>query len=338
VLPDGGHFERSPMYQVRVAYVLDLLARTGSPLLLGRVEAPLARCLAALEWLRHPDGEIALLNDSAFGIANPPGDLLGPVSAAGIFALRDTGYYGARTPAGHYVVCDAAPIGPDYLPGHAHGDLFSFELSLAGRRVLVDAGVFGYEADEMRRFCRSTRAHNTVEIDGEDQCEFWASFRVGRRGRPRDVRFEPRGSGFLLEGWHDGYRRLPGRPRHERRFRFDPAGVLLVRDRVEAGRPLAARSRLHLHPSCQIAELRERRVRVRHPGGEFQVLFAGEGELSLEPSFHCPEFGTRVETRALVLSARGARVENGFCIANGSAALRYDLASGAELEGLRIPW
>jgi uncharacterized heparinase superfamily protein len=302
------------------------------------VEAPLARCLAALEWLRHPDGEIALLNDSAFGVANPPADLLGPVSAAGAFALRDTGYYGARTPAGHYVVCDAAPIGPDYLPGHAHGDFFSFELSLAGRRVLGDAGVFGYEEDEMRRFCRSTRAHNTVEVDGEDQCEFWASFRVGRRGRPRDVRFEPCGSGFRLEGWHDGYRRLPGRPRHERRFRFDPAGVLLVRDRLEGGRPLAARSRLHLHPSCQIAELRERRALVRHPGGEFQVLFAGEGELSLEPSFHCPEFGTRLETRALVLSARGTRVENGFCIANGSAALRYDLASGAELEGLRIPW
>ena len=48
--------------------------------------------------------------------------------------MPDTGYYGARSADGHYVVCDAAPIGPDYNPGHAHGDLFSFELSLGGHR------------------------------------------------------------------------------------------------------------------------------------------------------------------------------------------------------------
>ena len=37
------------------------------------------------------------LNDSAFGIANAPDDLVGPVHPVGNFALPDTGYYGARS-------------------------------------------------------------------------------------------------------------------------------------------------------------------------------------------------------------------------------------------------
>ncbi|HEY5658804.1 MAG TPA: alginate lyase family protein, partial [Myxococcota bacterium] len=326
ILADGGHLERSPMYQLRVAYVLAFLANTGDAALTARVEEPLARLRHATVQVCHPDGEIALLNDSAFGIASPPGDLLEAAAPPGPFALPETGYYGARSAAGRYVVCDAAPIGPDYLPGHAHGDIFSFELSLGGRRVIVDAGVHGYEADAMRSYCRSTRAHNTLEVEGQDQCEFWAAFRVARRGRPRDVAWRPLDAGFELEGWHDGYERLPGRPRHRRRFRWHAAGVLLVRDEVRAGRPVRVCSRLHLHPDCEIVSQGERAVRVRHPGGTFSIAFDGPGQLSVEPSSYCPEFGVVREGRALVLASRGAAVETGFCVADRCDAVEYELA------------
>jgi uncharacterized heparinase superfamily protein len=338
-LPDGGHFERSPMYQARVAYLLRMLANTGHPALAQLVEEPLARALRALERLCHPDGEIALLNDSAFSIANRPNELFAPAFEAGVFLLPGTGYYGARTTEGHYLVCDAAPIGPDYIPGHAHGDIFSFELSLAGRRVVVDAGVHDYEAGEMRSYCRSTRAHNTVEVEGADQCEFWAAFRVARRGRPRDVAWSACGrGGFRLEGWHDGYERLPGRPRHQRRFRWHPAGVLLVRDRVEAGREVAARARLHLHPDCELLELNARAARLRHPPGEFGICFTGPGELSVEPWLYCPEFGRALGSRALVYTSRGSDLETGFCIASGGGDVGVDLPSGATVDGERYSW
>lgn len=338
VLPDGGHFERSPMYQARVVWLLATLEGTGDPELAGLVAEPLRRSRRALAALCHPDREIALLNDSAFGIANPPAQLACPAAAEGPFALADTGYYGARSGEGHYVVCDAAPVGPDYLLGHAHGDIFSFELSLDGERVIVDAGVHDYEPSELRHYCRSTAAHNTVELEGADQCEFWGVFRVARRGRPHDVVWEPRGDGFSLAGWHDGYERLPARARHERRFRWHPQGVLLVRDRVEARRPVTGCSRLHLHPSCRIAALEGCTARVQYPRGTFTVVFAGPGALSNEPACWCPEFGTRLATRALVWRASGAPLETGFCIARGDGRVRYDLASGADVDGVRQAW
>lgn len=335
LLADGGHFERSPMYHARVVSVLTLLANTGVPEVEALVSEPLERARRALEAMVHPDGEIALLNDAAIGIVNAPSVLLVHAPKDGLFALPDTGYFGARQ-GGRYIICDAGPVGPDHLPGHAHGDIFSFELSLFGQRMVVDAGVYDYEVSELRDYCRSTRAHNTVEIDGADQCEFWGAFRVARRGRPREVKWEPEGQGFRLQGWHDGYQRLPGRPRHHRTFRWYPEGVLLVRDRVSAGRIVSCRTRLHLHPDCEIVEHDTSCVRIAHPAGRFSVAFSGPGRLELERSWYCPEFGVRLPNRALCFQSDGQQLETGFCIAPGHDLVGYDAGSGVEIDGRRF--
>jgi len=327
---DGCHFEQSPMYHLRVAYALTSLLNTGDAELAGQVREPLDRIMSASLRLCHPDGQIALLGDSALSVYNEPGDLWNWwLRVAGrarvetrvdpeIFALPDSGYYGARHPNGHYLICDAGPIGPDHQMGHAHGDLFSFELSLRGHRVICDSGVHGYDGDPYRPYCRSTRAHNTVEVDGEDQCEFWATFRVARRARPREVRWEPTQDGFRLSGWHDGYERLPGKPRHYREFNWHERGALIVADRVSGAKSVSAASRLHLHPDCQIVDLDSRIARIRAPGGEFYVAFAGRGRLEVEKSAYCPEFGVAIENQALVFSSAGTEVELGFCISDES--------------------
>jgi uncharacterized heparinase superfamily protein len=313
ILADGVHFERSPMYHARAVHLLMLLEATREPALASRVSERLASARAALANLCHPDGEIALLNDAALRIAPDPRDLLGERPADGTFALRDAGYFGTRT-HGHYVICDAAPVGPDYNPGHAHADLLSFELSLAGQRVVVDSGVHGYDGDPLRDWCRSTRGHNTVEIEGEDQCELWGTFRVARRARPRDVVWRQESDGFSLSAWHDGYLRLPGAPRHARAFRWHDEGVLVVRDRVTASRPVSAVSRLHLHPECAIEQVSGLDATVRHPGGVFHVAFHGAGELRVEPSMYCPEFGRRFDGHALIWTARGDDIAFGYAI------------------------
>jgi len=326
--PDGGHFEHSPMYHLRVAIALTTLLDVGRDTVVRLVEEPLARMMAALPRLCHPDREIALINDSAFGVYGPP-DVLrqwwervagrqAPDAGLGAFAMRDSGFYGSRLDGGHYLICDAGPLGPDYLLGHAHAGIFSFELSLHGQRVIVDSGVHGYEPDELRDYCRSTRAHNTVEIEGEDQCELWAAFRVGRRGRPRDVAFEAEALGFRLEAWHDGYERLPGRPRHRRNFRWENRGVLTVEDVITSSRPVRVASRLHLHPDCEIRSLDATKACVEHPGGRFTLVFNGDGRLVDEESSYCPEFGLRLDNRALCFSASGARIDLGFRLEDGA--------------------
>ncbi len=303
ILGDGMHFERSPMYHARLTYLVKLLCDTDDPTLkalLGPHREPMEQ---ALTHLCHPDGQIALFNDSAFGIYNELESLRGPDQQEahyGPWALADAGYYGWRGEDGTYLICDAAPIGPDYLPGHAHGDMLSFELSLRGHRVLVDSGTHGYEAGPMRAYCRSTRAHNTVEVENLDQCEFWGQFRVARRGQPRDVSWEAHTNGFTLSAWHDGYRRIPGRPVHHRTFTWDKSQGLTIRDRVKAGRPVKTATRFHLHPGCRIIRLGRDHAEVAYPAGRFSITFSGAGLLSCEDAQYCPEFGRLEPNNVLV--------------------------------------
>lgn len=329
VLADGGHFERSPMYHCRVLYLTLALINTGQPELVKLLTPTAARMLEALGPMCHPDGRIALLNDSALGIYNEPQELLRYAAQLpqlpelpdsppqGPFALPETGYYGARSRDGDYVICDAGPIGPDYLPGHAHGDMLSFELSLRGHRVIVDSGVYDYVPGEMRSYCRSTRAHNTVEIEGQDQCEFWGAFRVARRGRPSDVTWQADDDGFRLSASHDGYRRLAGKPCHVREFvwqstQFAALDRLTINDHIRSSADIRAVSRLHLHWSCQIAKISQNRVDVTYPAGRFSVRFFGEGTLSAEPSWYCPEFGKKIPNRALAFAFSGSNAKVGF--------------------------
>src|SRR6185503_15998390 len=62
--------------------------------------------------------------------------------------------------------------------GHAHADALSVTLFSGGRELLVDPGTCVYNcAPEWRDYFRSTRAHNTVTIDGQDQAERGGTFR-----------------------------------------------------------------------------------------------------------------------------------------------------------------
>ena len=348
MLADGMHFERSPMYHSRVTYLLLLLHATGDRRLQDLIQPYLAGALRALQLVCHPDGRIALLNDSAFEVSNEPRQLLNYARAMGVdrsadvpdgsWSLPESGYYGCRNPAGLSIICDAGPVGPDYIPGHAHGDIFSFELSCQSQRICVDSGVFDYVPSEMRRYCRSTRAHNTVMLDGQDQCEFWEAFRVGRRGRPHEVIWDPGPAGFRLKGWHDGYHRLRGRPRHTRLFSWHTDGILLVRDEIDSGRNTEAVARIHLHPDCKVIHAGLNAVGLNTPAGTFAIHFAGSGMLQVEESCYCPEFGRRIPNQALAWTARGPHIRFGFCFAPVPRIAAFDLESGASLGRQRYDW
>jgi len=276
LLPDGGHFERSPMYHaILLEDLLDLLQLADRyPGVIPAADLAAWRDSAGrmMHWLRvmtHPDGGIAFFNDAAFGVAPPLAALEAyAANACGlafardpllddpgptILALPESGYVRLQA-APAVLIADVGPIGPDYLPGHAHADTLSFELSLHGRRVIVNGGTSTYAADAERLRQRGTAAHSTVIVDEADSSEVWSSFRVARRARPMDVAWGSGPDGMLwLRAAHDGYMRLPGKVVHRRDWLLTAHGLRIV-DRLE-GRPRNARARFHLHPSSDPADL-----------------------------------------------------------------------------------
>lgn len=284
---DGMHYERSPMYHRRMLWLMEGLAQSGEEDFRNVALSCLPQMREALQLLRHPDGNIALLNDSAHGIYSDSAAT--PSGPAGVFSLPDAGYYGGRTDRGDYVVVDAGAIGPDHQPGHAHADFFSFELSLRSRRVIVDTGVHDYTDSVTRAYARSTAAHNTVELDGLNSVEVWSVFRVGRRTKPRLLRWQPARDGFILEAEHDGYGHLASRAVHRRRFEWRNS-VLRIDDSVAGDQPLLAIGRLHFAPGTEII-LSGSVARCLLADLEFEVVIEGPGTLQLSESDYYPEFG-----------------------------------------------
>ena len=304
ILSDGGQFERSPMYHaLALEDMLDLIniGRASGRTMPSEWHAIAARMIDWLAAMSHPDGKIALFNDAAFNIAPPNDELRRYAAELGIRVsdsafpqrrlLESSGYVRADVGDASLLV-DVAPVGPDYLPGHAHADTLSFELSLFGQRIFCNGGTSRYGLGPERESERGTAAHNTVVVDAADSSEVWAGFRVARRARPFDLQVKLDGADILVECAHDGYTRLPGKPVHRRRWELG-AGRLKISDMVE-GHGNVAVARYHLHPliACDLDPQGDHGV-FRFPNGQSVRWLVRGGVSRIAESMYCPEFGVR---------------------------------------------
>ena len=310
VLADGGHFELSPSYHAQV--LGDLIDIRG---LLGAVAGPdvpglddaIGRMRAWLGIMLLPDGDVAPLNDStvigaerldALGVAPPPARRLAVLAESGYAVLRA----GERM---HLVVDVGAPC-PAALPAHAQADCLTFELAVDGQRLIVDPGTSTYQPGVRRAWERSTAAHNTVTLDGQDQTEVWGTFRAARLAHPSLEAATDDGTTVSVTGSHDGYRRLPGRPQHRRTWEMT-AGRLVVRDQVTGSGRHRLAARLQLAPGIEAVM------------GDDGVVHAGPASISLDAA---SDAGLRV--RASGSAPGGAAVHHGHCAPAAAIELEMD--------------
>jgi uncharacterized heparinase superfamily protein len=322
VLADGAQFERSPMYHaLALEDVLDLVnllavfgAGPAAPLL-PELRRHASAMLHWLRCLRHPDGTLTRFNDCAEGIAPTIEDIERYAAALdasattapgeGLHLLQPSGYLRAKR--GHAVaVLDLAPIGPDYLPGHAHADTLSFELSVGGRQLVVNRGTSVYGTGERRLAERGTALHSTVQVGTHDSSEVWSGFRVGRRARPGPIAID----GWSVDGSHDGYTHLPGAPRHHRRWTFEAAG-LEVLDRLDPAAAEPAVARYHLAPGLELVPEGDNRWQVREGQRTLAQVRVVQGRGAVGPTQHAQRFGVLVPaaTLAVQLQDQQARVQ-----------------------------
>ncbi|WP_456427571.1 heparinase II/III family protein [Rhodocaloribacter sp.] len=308
ILPDGGHYERSPMYHALMLEgyldVLNVLPHD-HPDRVWLLETA-KRMGDALATMTHPDGRLALFNDATHEIALSPEALTrylhaltGHTPRARV-SLPDTGYFTHRDEE-ICLIIDGGPVGPDHLLAHAHADVFSYELAVGGERFVVDSGVFEYPAGPMRAYVRSTEAHNTVCIDGLDQVECWDSFRVARRFAPEAITFEQSDGATRFEGTFGGYARLIGDGlRHHRQVRVEPGRRrITVRDRVEGRGRHRVESRIHLHPSVTVTP-EDDGFMLRRGDATCRIVVEA-GAVQVTEGWHCPRFGVCERNPVLVL-------------------------------------
>ena len=303
VLTDGGHFERSPMYHnLFLEDVLDLYNLLNLPSL----KATALKMLPVSRELCHPDGEIPLFNDAAFSIAPNYQELSAFSKQLGIEFdfnqenqctkfFSNLGYLKMNKGAA-VLFCDFAPVGPNYLPGHAHADTLSFELSVFGQRLIVNSGTSQYGDGESRAWERSTSAHTTVEVNKSNSSEVWGGFRVAKRAQVFDISIKD-GESFSASAGHDGYKKIHNGPIHRREFILSFEKII-VKDRLIDGQLHNAVARYYFAPDTNIELFDATSGVIFHLGKKLRWRIEG-GKARLKSAYYSPEFGLRVENTCL---------------------------------------
>jgi uncharacterized heparinase superfamily protein len=285
ILADGGHYERAPAYHCQVLAdlidVTDLLRATG--------QTPAGEIMAAVDRMRDwlgavltPDGQVPLLNDGypvdreLLAALRPGPDPVTPASP--VLVLPETGLVRAVA-GGWHLLADVGPPCPPSLPAHAHADTLSCLVHVDNVPLLADTGTSTYEPGPVRRYERSTAAHSTVQVDGADSTEVWGVFRAGRRARVSGLAVRAGPFGISCEAVHDGFRSLPGRPVHHRRWSLTSED-LQVEDLVTGrGRhELIIRWQLAIGLAVQVTD---GMALVTSPAGAFSVTIAATAPVLL---------------------------------------------------------
>jgi len=256
ILPDGAHYECSPMYHViilsRLLLVRRLLQCNGlSTHIDGLLDQKIALMLGWLKAFTFSDGRYALLNDSSPDIAPGLDDLYKVSDRAGITIPRvELGASGYRkmTTSRMELLIDIGPIIPSYQPGHAHSDMLSFCMQLDKQDIFIDPGVSTYDAGAQRSLERSTAFHNTVTIDGLNQSDVWSAFRVGRRAAITSLHDQPE----KIECAHDGYFSSLGII-HKRVFQQDE-NQLRISDYLDGKRGKIGIAHFFLAPGVEVVQ------------------------------------------------------------------------------------
>ena len=273
----------------------------------GRAPGPeltlaIARMRRWLGAVLTPDGAVPLLNDgypvpAALVAAVRPD----PVPDVPLVRLPDTGLIRAAVGGWHLIADVGAPC-PDELPAHAHADTLGCLLHVDGTPLLVDTATSTYAAGPVRSYERSTAAHNTAEVDGANSTEVWGAFRAGRRARVSGTGASSEAGGVTADAAHDGYRRLPGRPVHRRRWSLTGAG-LQVDDEVTGGQRHAVVVRWHLAPGAAV-QLQAGGAVVTTAAGGFLVSVIAWARLRLGVEPGMVATGFQRTTVAPVLTCR----------------------------------
>lgn len=259
ILDDGAHFELSPMYhQLMLFRVLDCINLLQNNIwkkqeLLEFLENKASIMIGWLKNISYENGNIPFLNDSANKIAPTSNEIFEYASRLDLKIvekdLNQSGYRKIKK-ENYECIVDVGEVGASYIPGHAHADTFNFELYIQNKPFIVDSGLSTYNTGKQRDNERSTKAHNTVEINETNSSEVWGGFRVANRANIIEVVEKE----DFIKATHDGYKKKFG-ILHTRNWIFEE-NKIIIKDNLN--KECNAIARLHFYPDLIENEILEK--------------------------------------------------------------------------------
>ena len=296
ILNDGGNYELSPMYHcIFLKDSLDILnilksfdfeaeeVKEAKENLIKLIEFKIPKMINWINIMTFDKSKVTNFNDSASNIGPSPQDLMSYASKLdfnldniigdkeiGFQHLKDSGYISVQREDIKMII-DVAKLGPDYLLAHGHADTLSFELSKQHKNIFVNSGTSCYGVSNRRLFERSSRAHNTVELNNTSSSQVWSSFRVANRAYPRNLKINENTDHLTIECSHDGYRKILNRNLIHTRLWDMNKGRIVIKDEIK-GKYKSAVARFIVDPNALIENRDDKKFIIKNNDVEIEFI------------------------------------------------------------------
>ena len=264
ILPDGAHYEQSPMYHcILLDRLLDCynfssynIRFVGQETFNECLKEKIVLMLGHLDSIVWKDDTVPLFNDSAYGIAPTVSELRAYAKRLKLewksLLMNGCGYRKLCSTRLEAVV-DVGNITATYQPGHSHADTFNYELRIDGRPFIVDTGISTYNKTARRQYERSTSAHNTVTIGNKNSSEVWGGFRIGKRAKVKVL--SDTESEVMAE--HNGFKGYI----HQRKFAINDE-VFTINDEIIGNNTAECISYIHFAPDIELLAMSSTEIRT----------------------------------------------------------------------------
>ncbi len=256
---------------------------------------------------------IGALLDAPVEVTGRPAERPWHFADAGLTLLRTNG----RQAPEIWCRCDGGPHGYLSIAAHAHADALSVEVRYGGVDILADPGTYCYHGEPAwRSYFRSTIAHNTVELGGQNQSADGGPFLWLRHANARELEVVDVGDAVEWMAEHNGYQSLARPARHRRCVRLDRAARSVdIVDEIH-GENQQIRLAFHFGPDVT-AEICGKYAILNWPGeqapGQARIELAGQllwsihkGETDPILGWYSCGLGRRVPACTLVGCGRSA--------------------------------
>ncbi|NQZ25652.1 MAG: alginate lyase family protein [Colwellia sp.] len=180
---EGLHLEHSPAYHVYITEIFNAISN--AKWIDNKDFVNLVAVMSNMaSLLFHPNGQVVRFGDTPersiqqFNISNDFMDYIfskgvrgkSPEALPSVFPKSGYAFFRSNWEKGDFENQSFLAFSAAFHKRtHKHADDFNFEWSEFSQRILIDAGMYGYEREaEERLYVQSTRAHNCVEIDEVD--------------------------------------------------------------------------------------------------------------------------------------------------------------------------
>ncbi len=216
-------------------------------------------------------------------------------------ALRESGNFYLRAGAGEHALCTHFFCAA-MGSGHGHAALLHVDVTYGAHDILVDSGRFTYVDGAMRCLLKSAKMHNTIVVDGVDFSPPQDSWAFTHKAQPLATYFYE-GNGYsVCEGGHLGYTGLENPVVVQRMVLALAPNLVCICDSAHTnGMHHYAR---HFHFSNEGNVAQEGESAVYHGGVCAQLCTSGEEKIAITAAPYARHYNALEEKSCVTLSKK----------------------------------